>query len=570
MCGIFGHTKPVDNLKASKLALDRLSHRGPDQWGEWHNSDVYIGHRRLSIMDLSENGRQPMEGKDVVIAVNGEIYNFAELKKQLLPKYKFKSNSDSEVLIYGYIEWGMKKLLNLIEGMYAFVLYDQKNHKLYLARDRVGIKPLYYSRINGQISWASELKALTEFHKSDSLEVDSSAIYDYLTYLYIPTPKTMYKNIFKLEAAHYLEVNLTANKVQKKCYWQLGLGQSELSINEASSRLKELVSEAVEQQLMSDVPVGFFLSGGLDSSTVVATAAKLIGLRNLNTYSIGFDIKEHDETHFADILIKKFKANHQRKELSVNEVKKDFKKIREWYDEPFADTSAFPTHLVSRIAKDSSTVVLTGDGGDEVFGGYNWYRQFKDGVDEYINVNFSKSKFRKAFRKLKHRKDELDLELEYYSTLLGGFTREQKSAYRQQFNIPEDYDDHWHFKKFYKPDLPIYTRCQYLDFHTYLPDDILTKVDRASMAVALECRVPLLSTKLIEFIFSLPEDVRYLNGELKGLMKYAFKDILPDEILKRDKKGFSIPTGKWAPDLLGQKIRMQEFILKELYPELLR
>jgi asparagine synthase (glutamine-hydrolysing) len=508
-----------------------------------------------------------MEGNSIVIAVNGEIYNFLELKKMLQPKYKFKSSSDSEVLIYGYIEWGIKKLLNLIEGMYAFVLYDQKSHKLYLARDRVGIKPLYYSRVNGQIAWASELKALTEFHKGDSLEVDLSSIYDYLTYLYIPTPKTMYKKVFKLEAAHYLEVDLATRTMQNKRYWQLELGQNKLSINQASIRLRELVSEAVKQQLMSDVPVGFFLSGGMDSSTIVATAAKLTGLRRLNTYSIGFDIKEHDETHYADTLIKKFKTNHHRKELSVAEVKKDFSKIREWYDEPFADTSAFPTNLVSRIAKARSTVVLTGDGGDEVFGGYNWYQQFKNGVDGYVDS--SKPKFRKALRKLRPRKNELSLELEYYTMLLGGFTKEEKSSYRKQFNIPDDYDDYWYFKKFYKPDLPIYTRCQYLDFHTYLPDDILTKVDRASMAVALECRVPLLSTKLIEFAFSLPEETRYLNGELKGLMKHAFSDILPAEILRRNKKGFSIPTGRWAPELVGQKMRMQEFILKQLYPELL-
>ncbi len=566
MCGILGHTNPaIVSLQVSRQALHTLAHRGPDQWNDWADEDVYLGHRRLSIMDLSEQGRQPMFDRDqkLAITVNGEIYNYPELKKLLAAKYSFISGSDSEVLIHGYKEWGIDELLARIEGMYAFSLYDKTRKKLFLVRDRVGIKPLYYSRLNGMIAWASELKALTKLYKENKPAIDYTAVYDYLTYLYIPTPKTLYKNIFKLEPGHYLEIDLKSHEVQKKCYWRLEVKQQNVTLEAAAKKVRELVSRAVKDQLMSDVPVGFFLSGGMDSSTVVATATKFTP--HINTYSIGFDIKEHDETYYAELVSKQYETNHLRKEISVHDVKKQFPKIKEWYDEPFADTSAFPTHLVSKYAKASSTVVLTGDGGDEVFGGYNWYTQFKEGVTGYVADHpLAKG----LFRKTSSANKKIDQELEYYATLLGGLTKAQKDRYRKKFNIPRNYDDYWYFKKFYKPELPLLTRLQYLDFHTYLHDDILTKVDRASMAVALECRVPLLDRELVEYLFTVPEAVRYHNGELKGLMKYAFREMLPSEIIQRGKKGFSIPIGRWKLDLMGRKSTMPEYILEELYKEL--
>ncbi len=564
MCGIFGHTKPGGTIERSRAALNTLKHRGPDQWGEWYDEKVYLGHRRLSILDLSVRGKQPMVGGHVVISANGEIYNFLDIKEELAKKYKFKSGSDSEVLIYGYMEWGIDGLLERIEGMYAFSLYDQKLKKLYLVRDRVGIKPLYYSMLGKQVAWASELKALEVFH-SDELSVDYTAVYDYLTYLYIPAPKSLYKNVQKLEPAHYLEIDLTTDQSRLKRYWQLRVSAIDTSVEEAAKTVKQLVAESVEEQLISDVPVGFFLSGGMDSSVVVAAAAQKHN--KLNTYSIGFDVKEHSETHFAELVAKALKTNHMTRDLSVKEVKNSFNNLKKWYDEPFADTSAFPVYLISTLARPSSTVVLTGDGGDEVFGGYNWYGKFRDQAADYVRQNSSRLSGIRS-RLLGGKKGRANLELEFYSQLMGGLTSQQKQTYRSKFNIPADYDDYWYFRNYYWQELPLMTRLQYMDFHTYLPDDILTKVDRASMAVALECRVPLLSTRLIEYLFSLPEDIKYYGGQLKGLMKYAYRSDLPIEVIERDKKGFSIPTGRWQPELMGGKVSTQEFILKSLYPEL--
>ncbi len=554
----------MDDIALSQRALKKLSSRGPDQWGDWADNDVYLGHCRLSIMDLSEKGRQPMLDHGIVITVNGEVYNFKALRAQL-GNSPFKSKSDSEVLIHGYRKWGIDELLARIEGMYSFVLYDQKNKKLFLARDRVGIKPLYYSRVNEGFAWASELKAFTEFYKNTKLEVDKTALYDYLTYRYIPTPKSLYKNIYKLKPAHYLEFDISAHRLSEKRYWRLKVSQKTISLSKAASKVRYLIDKAVEQQLMSDVPIGFFLSGGMDSSAVVASAKKFSN--HLNTYSIGFDVKEHDETHFAKLIADKFKTNHLRSEIAVKQVSKNFNKIRDWYDEPFADTSAFPVEKVSRLAKVSSTVVLTGDGGDEVFGGYNWYTQFRDGIKHYVKEN--STQLQRITNKLIAKNRTLELEFEFYTKLMAGLTKKDKSRYRSLFDIPKHYDDYWYFRKFYRKDLPLFTRLQYMDFHTYLPDDILTKVDRVSMSVGLECRVPLLATDLIEFMFSVPEDIKYNNHELKGLMKYSLRNRLPSEILNRDKKGFSIPTGRWQKNLFKEDITVPEYILEKVFSDVM-
>ena len=316
MCGIFGHTCfSEETLNRSREALNTLIHRGPDQWGEWYDSTVFIGHRRLSILDLSENGRQPMTDEDhqLVITVNGEIYNFKELREQIKHQYHFKSESDSEIVLYGYKAWGIERLLNLIDGMYAFCVYDKTRQKIFLARDRVGIKPLYYATLGNLIVWASELKAIECFCK-ENLDVDHTAIYDFLTYSYIPAPKTMYKNVFKLEPAHYLEIDIRQNSVTNHCYWELQVAEKSVSLEDAASQLRYLVQKSVREQLMSDVPVGFFLSGGMDSSVVVAEAS---GISNkIHTYSIGFDVETHSETHYADIVARHFQTNHNKKILN--------------------------------------------------------------------------------------------------------------------------------------------------------------------------------------------------------------------------------------------------------------
>ncbi len=573
MCGIFGFTKfKKEELEKARESLHTLHHRGPDQWNDYFDEDIYIGHQRLSILDLSEHGKQPMISPDkkVIITVNGEIYNFLELKKELESKYTFKSTSDSEVVLYGYIEWGIDKLLEKIDGMYAISIYDKGKEELFLARDRTGIKPLYYGNIKGQISWASELKAIQKLYENQNiLEYDYTAFYDFLTYLYIPTPKSMYKNVYKLEPAYYLKIDVRSNNFEKIQYWHLEVKKCNDDIETAKKKIYDLVKKSVDEQMVADVPVGFFLSGGMDSSTVVALASQ--SHNDINTFSIGFTDKSHDETHFAEMVADMYKTKHHKKILDEDTTRDMFYKIKDWYDEPFADTSCFPTYLVSQFAKENSTVVLTGDGGDEVFGGYNWYKRFEN-LQKY---SLPYLRFLKVFTNLlKKQKNILGKvarrvetqfllnDLEIYTRLMGGMLKDEKEKYRKLWNIDEDYDDYWNFRKFYIKELDLYTRLQYLDFHTYLHDDIFTKVDRVSMAVSLECRVPFMKKEIIEYSFSLQKEIRIYNDELKGVMKEAFREILPIKIIERDKKGFSIPLHSWK-DIVGNDTTRQEKILND-------
>lgn len=573
MCGIFGFTKfKNEELKKARESLHTLRHRGPDQWNDYFDQDIYIGHQRLSILDLSEHGKQPMISPDekVIITVNGEIYNFLELKKELESKYTFKSTSDSEVVLYGYIEWGIDKLLEKIDGMYAISIYDRKREKLFLARDRAGIKPLYYGAVNGQIAWASELKAIQKLYENENILVyDYTALYDFLTYLYIPTPKSMYKNVYKLEPAHYLKIDVRLNNFEKIQYWQLEINQCNDDIETAKKKIYDLVKKSVGEQMVADVPVGFFLSGGMDSSSVVALASQNQG--DINTFSIGFTDRSHDETHFADMVADMYGIKHNKKILDENTTRDMFHKIKDWYDEPFGDTSCFPVYLVSEFSKKYSTVVLTGDGGDELFGGYNWYKKFENSQKyslpylRFLRVfTNSLKKQKKMLGKIARRIEAQFLldEFEMYTRLMGGMLKDEKENYRKLWNIDADYDVYWYFRKYYKKELDLYTRLQYLDFHTYLHDDIFTKVDRASMAVSLECRVPFMKKEIIEYAFSLQKEVRIYQDELKGVMKEAFREILPIEIINRGKKGFSIPLRYWKT-LVDQDKMRQERILND-------
>ena len=508
--------------------------------------------------------------KKVIIAVNGEIYNYLTLKKDLEKKYTFQSTSDSEVVLYGYLEWGIDSLLERIDGMYAISIYDKKNEKLYLVRDRAGIKPMYYSTLNNQFSWASELKAIERFYQNtDVLSYDYTALFDFLTYRFIPTQKSKYKNVFKLEPGHYIKVDTKTNNFEKIKYWELKVNKCNDNINTAIQTIETLIIESINEQMIADVPVGFFLSGGMDSSTVVAMAA--LNHRNINTFSIGFTDKAHDESAYADLIAQRFNTHHYKKILGQNEVKQIFHKIKSWYDEPFGDTSCFPTYMVSKFAREKVTVALSGDGGDEIFGGYNWYKTFEKvqksplknlkwlrGIVEKLST--IKGRGGNIFKKLAILL--ITDEVEKYAAIRGSLSHKQKEKYRKAWRISDDYDDFWYYRKYYNKELDIYTRLQFVDFNTYLPDDILTKVDRVSMAVSLECRVPLLKKELIEYCFSLNQNVRIANGELKGVMKRTFDKYLPDEITHRSKRGFSIPLKKWS-NLLDGKDTKQEKILAE-------
>jgi asparagine synthase (glutamine-hydrolysing) len=570
MCGIFGVAGfSSDQLENARTALHTLQHRGPDQWNEFYDENAYLGHRRLSILDLSENGRQPMvsESGDVIVTVNGEIYNFQTLREELSAQYRFRSNSDSEVVLHGYTAWGIQGLLERIEGMYALVIYDRHRKRVLMARDRVGIKPLYYARTGSGLVWASELKAVASY--CPSLTVDNTALYDFLTYQYIPAPKTMYRDCFKLEPAHYAEWDLSSKTLTIERYWQLRISEQTVEKNDAKNHVAALINQSVDEQMVSDVPVGFFLSGGIDSSVVVASASQRN--QNIHTFSIGFTDKSHDETAFAAQVASRFNTQHNQKTLSGDSIQAMFTNIRLWYDEPFADLSCFPSFLVSQFARQHVTVALTGDGGDEVFGGYKWYSRFKIlNTLSLRRVKFLRkplvwiaSRLPGPFKKFT---EFLFLDpLELFARLKGAMSSTEKKTFREKWNIPADYDDYWYFRKYYRTELPVMTRLQYLDFNTYLPDDILTKVDRVSMAVALECRVPLLATRVVEYAFSLPESVRFQKYGLKGVLKAAFENSLPSTILRRSKRGFSIPTRVWNREVLGVNRNRFVKVLKEAF-----
>ncbi|RAP31785.1 asparagine synthase (glutamine-hydrolyzing) [Candidatus Marinamargulisbacteria bacterium SCGC AG-414-C22] len=560
MCGIFGQKITNDwELKQSLLALNALAHRGPNDTHYWYDNKIFSGHRRLSIIDLSSKGKQPFTDNEVITTTNGEIYNYKELKNELEHDFKFYSNSDSEVILHGYKKWGLKKLVKKIDGMYAGSIYDIKKQKVFLFRDRCGIKPLYYSCPSINFSWASELKSLELLLKKTKLEIDKTALYDFFTYLYIPSPKTLFKKIYKLPPAHFLEYDIKTNRITIEKYWKIKKINSynNLDEKEITSKLKQLISDSIKKHSISDVPIGSFLSGGLDSSIVTLNLSKIN--KSLKTFTIKFENHPNDESQDAKTISDLLGTSHFEKTITSNKTETLLKKFTKWYDEPFGDTSAFPSYEVSKLAKEHVKVVLTGDGGDEVFGGYKWYNRM-----ELLN----KYKYLKYILKLLIPKKCIPFitnkylkglslfclnEFEQYTKLMGGLIPIEKRKLKKKLNIEKAYDDFWYFKKFHKKELPIKTRFQYIDFNTYLHDDILTKVDRVSMSNSIETRVPLLNTELIEFIFSLKENHRYYNNELKGILKETYKTELPNSILNKKKQGFSIPEWKNIKSKLSPK-----------------
>ena len=579
MCGIFGlidFNQPIDRT-LFKTATDSLSHRGPDDSGYYfdNNYPVALGHRRLSILDISPLGHQPMFDKSgrYGIIFNGEIYNYPELKRQLQERYPFVGNSDTEILIAGFIYWGIDYLVNIINGIYAFSIIDFEKKEVYLVRDLNGIKPLYFLQKNGQLMWGSELKSLKAYESQ--LTIDNTAVYDFLTYGYIPRPKSYYKEIKQVEPATYMRWSFSdLENPHSVKYYSFNPFSVEKSISNerAQFEFKSLISKSVEEQLLSDVPVGFFLSGGIDSSIITYEASKF--KHPLDTYCIGFDVSEYSESAFARIIAEQIDSNHYEKIVSETDALNLVNLFPTWFDEPFSDTSSIPTFIVSQFAKQQSTVVLTGDGGDELFGGYNWYQHFHKEFKEPLPFS--------SFRKwsIAHKRDSNFIgkiarrlyplfrnEYEFYVELMQGLIHSELDEYNSLLSIPKDYDPFWYIKQFDEPSLPIRTRIQWIDFNTYLTDDILKKVDRTSMATSLEARVPFLTKSIINFAFSLPEDVRFQNNMLKGILRTAYADVFPDEITKRGKRGFSVPQHKWE-NLFDSNQKRPKLIFDRFYRDL--
>lgn len=573
MCGFVGGTDPSWDYAA---ALAAIAHRGPDASEHKLDGPVHVGFRRLSIIDLKPSANQPMLAPDGAswIVFNGEIYGYRDLKSSLEKRgHVFRTDSDTEVALHAYLEWG-SAFVEHLDGMFAIVIWDGRERKLKLYRDRPGIKPLYYYYDGRRLAFASELKALEKALPPQELTIDGTACYDFLGYRYVPPPKTLYQRCFKLPPAHELVYEPdTGRLAAPRRYWLLPVPEQPRSppLEAACDELRSLIAASVAEQMVADVPLGFFLSGGVDSSVVVAAAAAT-GTR-VATFSIGFDSDEVSETPFAREVAQRFGTDHHERILSQAHAQELLPMLKGWFDEPFADESSMPTYLVSAAAREHVTVVLTGDGGDEVFGGYRTYPRYARYAG-WPSWPPAAERVTYALRRPFPRRHPVTRALTLLETafssgpslwakLMGGMSTPAKQPYARELGIPRDYDDWWHYREHWRPDLPLRTRLQYVDFHTFMPGLVLTKVDRTSMAVSLEARVPLLARRVIEFSFGLHEDLRYHANEPKGLLRHAYRGILPDHILDRRKKGFGIPR-YYLKDVGGGRF-IQEHVLQSLF-----
>lgn len=533
MCGILGHistTQTIDQNIFGQM-LSTLEHRGPDDSGTFYsqNKKIALGHTRLSFLDLSPSGKQPLcnPEKNIWISFNGEIYNFLEVKEELKNQYQFVTQSDTEVLIAAYQTWGIQ-FISKLKGMFAFALLDEKQNKLFLVRDRFGIKPLYYYQDSENLIFGSELKAIMASGVPKK-EIDFSSFADYFVYRYIPSPKTIWKNIKKLSPAHYIEINTQTLSVIKHEYWQLSSKRTIKSEEKLITEINSVLENSVKEHIRADVPIGSFLSGGYDSSALVSYMKKT-GI-NPDTYSIGFDHWEKSEHQFASLV-----ANHLNVKneaiIADSSSLKLVNKMPDVYDEPIADISIVPTYMVSQLARKNVKAVLSGEGADEIFGGYTWQYDFYKLKNPIGILNTIKNKFK-----------PVDTVTFYAQAMaMGWFDKKELQLMLHhdlhQF-IPEDV--HWFYRKNFDSNLSPLKSIQYMDMKCFMGELVLTKIDRASMANSLEVRVPFLDHELFETVFSVDEKVYYKKVQTKFLLYENIKKELPKKILDRKKQGFVGP-----------------------------
>ena len=558
MCGICGFTWHDEGLIRSMA--ESLSHRGPDQDGFFCSEEVSLGHRRLSIIDLSENGRQPMFNEDgsVVVVFNGEIYNFAELRSELEKKgHVFSSRSDTEVIIHGYEEWGLKSI-DRLRGMFVYALYDLKRKRLLLVRDRIGIKPIYYHHQNSKLRFASEIKAILEDPQVER-SVNFQALYDYLGFEFVPAPQTMFENIHKLPAGHYLL--LENDKVSIEQYWDLSLQQDEsiTSFDEAVEKMREHLDHAVKSHLVSDVPLGVFLSGGLDSSCIVALMRRHIS-GSLKTFTIGYEDKSFSELDYAEIVASHCHTDH--KVLMLDTLRPNYVEQTLYHlDEPMTDLSTVPLYLLCKQAREHVTVCLSGEGADESFAGYDrfkasrlnrWFRIMpkpirRDVIGRMVNLLPDQPQKKGAINMLKRFVEGSNLDS-------GG------EHLRWQYFLNRNLEDNLFDNSFkskierdpFRQVRQYSDRCDagddalnreiYLDMRFMMTDSVLMKVDRMSMASSLEIRVPLLDHVLVEYMASLPGDWKLKKLTTKYIFRAALEGLLPDKVIYRGKQGYSLPV----------------------------
>ncbi|MFC1643536.1 asparagine synthase (glutamine-hydrolyzing) [Chlamydiota bacterium] len=583
MCGICGQInlegKLLDREKIIR-ATRLLEHRGPDDEGFFFSGEAVLGMRRLSIIDL-DTGKQPIfsQNNRFVVVYNGELYNYIELKEELVKKgHKFGTKTDTEVVLHLYEEYGVS-CLEKMNGMFAFSIWDTLKKELFLARDRLGIKPLYYACDGKTFLFGSEMKAVKAMI-TWPVNINPSAIDEYLRFLSIPAPETIYSEIKKLLPGHYMIFD--GNNLEVKQYWNVPEGKKQEARSKKQDKTEEeyvediynLLNDSVAKRLMSDVSFGAFLSGGIDSAIIVALMSKNMSSAP-KTFSIGFSEKTYNELEFASVIAKHFNTDHKEYIVKPSELISLMDMIIDHFDEPFADSSAIPTYIVSKLAANDVKMVLSGDGGDELFGGYDRYKAFSfskkhskllsplntsvfrkiiNVLPENTSVHGKTKRIKRFINGLKYK------DLERYIYWMTHFNDDDRNKiytddFRKTVFSKERINSQVH-------DLNTIMRHDLID---YLPNDLLTKVDRMSMANSLEVRVPFLDHLLVEYAVNIPSSFKIRGKIQKYILRKAFKDILPLKILQRKKHGFGVPVGAWFKNELKNKIHscMQDSILAE-------
>lgn len=566
MCGICGFvgTGNVDILASMNEAL---FHRGPDAEGLWHDREeaVYLGHQRLSIIDLS-GGAQPMWTADGALGIvfNGEIYNHQELRRELIEAghHFLTDHSDTEVLLHGYRQWG-QDLPSRLNGMWAFALYNRKRRELFLSRDRFGKKPLFYTLQNRTFAFASELSALVR-HPQINTAIDERSLKKYFAYGYIPAPSTIYQQVSKLPGGHNLLLELDTLTCHLSKYWDFILEPFERlpahPEEEWGEAIRELLRKSVRRRLMSDVPLGVFLSGGIDSSAITAFASEASGQSRMKSFCIGFEEDSFDETKYARLIAERYGTDHHEEILSMERARGLLPEIVDKLDEPMGDSSLMPTYLLCHETRKYVTVALAGDGGDELFAGYDPFRALwmARWYDRLIPKTVHQA-IRMAVTMLPSTHGNMSFDFRLKRTLRGLSypqhlwnavwlgpldPRDLEALFMEPIDIEDVYSEaieQWDAclqENLVDKTLQFYTKL-------YLQDDILVKADRASMMNSLEVRAPFLDIDLVDFVRRIPNAYKYRNGQTKYILKKALEPVLPHEILYRAKKGFGVPIGKW-------------------------
>ena len=564
MCGICGYIGP-DSVTAEQLwkMNNSMYHRGPDDGGIWQERqeegrETGLAQRRLSIMDLSEAGHQPMMSEDgrYIIVYNGEIYNFATLKTDLQTAgYHFRSNCDTEVLLYAFAEWGAE-CFGRLNGMFAVAVYDRTERKLTLARDRIGKKPLFYYAADGHFVFASELKPIM-LYPHFAGKIDTEVLRQYFCNKYLAAPCSIFENTYKMVPGTFLEYQ--NGEIRQETYWDLVQRYEELAVrphadySDCGKAIDDLLQEAVGSRMVADVPVGTFLSGGIDSTLVTAIAQKNNDMP-VRTYSIGFYDKERNEAPYAAEIAKFLGTDHHEHYVTEEDVLRLIEDLPRYYDEPFADSSQLPTMIVSQYAAQDITVVLSGDGGDELFCGYKMYdltwvaqhADFMGNIAAHVpGISYFKEKMPAEIRAFLNNRDRtaktqlfIDVMAEEVDKILGVQGGHVKFEQEKRLDMSD-----WQVRR------------MLLDMQTYLPDEVLMKTDRASMKYALEVRCPLLDYRVVEESFRIPQEYKYRRFDKKHILKDITYAYVPRELLDRPKKGFGVPLRKWLRTVLQDEVR---------------